>query len=449
MTGHAFIPPPTLVVGLGRTGLSVVRHLCARGVPVTVADSRAAPPLFPEFRARFPDLECRRGAFDARLFARFGSIVVSPGVSLREPALRAAHAQGARLVGDVELFARETRARVIAVTGSNGKSTVTRLAADMLAAAGFEARVGGNIGPPVLELLEPPAPRLAVLELSSFQLETTESLAPQSAAVLNVSADHMDRYADFDDYARAKGRIYRRARTRVVNRADARAAALASGPARGRVSFGLDEPARGHFGVRADAAGRWLCHGARRLMLVSELRLEGAHNVSNALAAFALIAAAGIEIDASMMDAARAFGGLPHRMELVLERGGVRWINDSKGTNVGATRAALEGIGAPVILIAGGRSKGADLGPLADGAGPKVRHALLFGEDRALLDRALAGVTTTRLVDDLREAVAHAARVARRGEVVLFSPACASFDMFENFERRGEAFRAAVLETQA
>ncbi len=438
----------TLVVGLGESGYSVVRFLVRRGVTPVVADSRDAPPMLERLRREHPTVEVHLGAFDAAMFERFGRVVVSPGVATREPALRAAVAAGAEVLGDVELFAALADAPVIAVTGSNGKSTVTALLGELLAAAGRDVRVGGNIGVPVLDLLADTPPDFYALELSSFQLETTSSLATTAAVVLNVSPDHLDRYDSVADYGRAKARIYTNCRACVVNRDDPVAGHLAPNGNTRHIAFGLGAPEHeDDFGLVTDARGRrQLCHGERRLLPLDALRLEGGHNAANVLAALALVHAAGVELDRAVLDRARDFGGLPHRMERVAEHAGVRWINDSKGTNVGATCAAIEGTDAPMVLIAGGVGKGADFSPLAAAAFGRVTHAIVLGADRAAIAAALAPVLPVSEAASLADAVSQAASLAAPGSVVLFSPACASFDMFRNFEHRGDVFRALVDE---
>ncbi len=442
--------PTTLVVGLGESGYSVVRFLARHGQSPAVADSRAAPPMIERLGREHPGIEVKLGAFDTDWFRRFDRIVVSPGVSVNEPAVAAAREAGATIVGDVELFAALADAPVIGVTGSNGKSTVTALVGELLAAAGVDARVGGNIGVPVLDLLDEDAPDFYVLELSSFQLETTASLALAAAVVLNISPDHMDRYATLADYARAKGRIFRHCRRAVVNRDDDAAAALAPAAAAAAVHFGLSAPAgEEDFGIVDRDGRRWLARGSKALLAVDEIRLEGSHNLGNMLAALALVAAAGIDLDDNVLDRARRFAGLPHRMERVAEHHGVRWINDSKGTNVGATCAALRGVEAPIVLLAGGVGKGADFAPLAQACAGRVRHALLIGEDADAIARALPADIPVEPVESLAAAVTRAAALATAGDVVLFSPACASFDMFRNFEHRGDVFRALVQEVVA
>ena len=433
-----------LVVGLGKTGLSCVRHLAGSCRTIVAVDSREHPPCRADVESEFPEVEIRCGGFDTRTFDNAAEIVVSPGVSVREPALRAAAARGVPIIGDIELFARAVDGPVVAITGSNGKSTVTSLLSAMAQRDGVRAGGGGNLGPPALSLLDR-GYELYVLELSSFQLETTSELRPVAATVLNISADHMDRYESFDAYVAAKNRALG-GDTVVVTNLDDPLAARLGGNRCERVAFSTR--------VRRDA--QWYVEGCGReatimrrgesVMPVDAVPLPGMHNVANVLAAFALGDAIGLDIGA-MASTVEAYIGLPHRCEPVATRGGVRWINDSKGTNVGATVAAIEGIGAqgPVVLIAGGLAKGADFSPLQAPAGRHVRRAVLIGRDSGSLGKALSQWTAVRHARDLATAVDIASATAREGDTVLFSPACASFDMFADFEARGDAFRRLVL----
>lgn len=436
--------PRTLVVGLGVTGLSCARFLARHGVEVAVTDSREQPPAVETIRAELPDVALFLGGFDADIFARAERIVVSPGVSAQEPLIVAARQRGVEIIGDIELFARTAQAPVIAITGSNGKSTVTTLVGEMARQAGRLARVGGNLGTPALDLLGDSAPDLYVLELSSFQLETVSSLRCKTAVVLNISPDHLDRYAGLADYISAKQRIYTGAEVQVVNRDDSAAAALAV-PGAALVSFGLDAPQEGHFGILDNGAGPWIVRGRERWMPVAHLRIAGRHNLSNALAALALGEAAGFDRQA-MLQVLREFQGLPHRTQWVAERRGVSWYNDSKGTNIGATLAAVQGFDAPVILIAGGQGKGADFAALAAGLDQRVRALVLIGEAAASIARAVGDRIAVYHAGSMRQAVARAAQLAHSGELVLLSPACASFDMFDNYRHRGDAFVRAVQE---
>lgn len=449
---------PTLIVGLGQTGLSCARFLARCGVPVAVTDSRAQPPAIDVLRGEQKDIAISVGGFDAALFDWAQRLVVSPGVSLDEPLIVAARQRGVEIVGDIDLFARVAKAPIAAITGANGKSTVTMLLAEMLKAAGKEVRVGGNIGTPALDLLEETLqanaqPDCYVLELSSFQLDTTHSLHAAAAAVLNVSPDHMDRYADLAQYTASKQSIFYvpdaaagQPGVAVINRDDPLVAAMST-CGRRVVSFGLGAPADDNFGRVLHEGQYWLARGDQRLLPVDALRIAGEHNQANALAALALGEALGDSIDlpmSSMLDALKTFTGLPHRVQFVAEAEGVTWLNDSKGTNVGATLAAIQGLTGPIVLIAGGQGKGADFSPLRAAVKDKVRTVILLGEDAALIEKALAGVVPVQHVADMPSAVKQAQAWAQPGDKVLLSPACASFDMFNGFADRGDIFMAAV-----
>lgn len=436
--------PATLIVGLGKSGLSVARYLARRGEVFAVADSRAIPPGQAELAELCPGCETAFGDFDANYFSRFRQLIVSPGIAVREPAIQAAARAGAEIIGDIELFARTSTAPVIAITGSNGKSTVTTLVAEMAAADGRDYMAGGNLGTPALDLITQPEPAGYVLELSSFQLETTSSLRSVAATVLNLSADHMDRYDSLDAYAQAKARIYRHAEVQIVNREDLLASALNTDGGR-CVSFGLDTPAAGHWGVLDQDGVAWLARGSQRVLREDELHVRGRHNVANVLAAFALGEAAGFSLDA-MCRAARAFTGLAHRSQWVANLNGVDWFNDSKGTNVGATLAALKGMTGKVVLLAGGLGKDQDFSPLREALAEKGRALVLFGRDAGVIEDAVGAAVPTRRVDTFEAAVKYAAELAQTGDAVLLSPACASFDMFSGYEERGERFVALVNE---
>ncbi len=434
----------TLVVGLGVTGLSCARFLARAGVPVAVTDSREQPPGLETLQQELPDVALFLGRFDEEAFARAERIVVSPGVSRREPLLAEARARGVEVIGDIELFARHVSAPVIGITGSNGKSTVTTLMGLMVQQAGRSVRVGGNLGVPALDLIGDEEPDLYVLELSSFQLETVRSLSCLAAVVLNVSPDHMDRYDSPGDYAKAKQAIYHHARLQVVNRDDIDAAALAHTHAP-VVGFGLGEPQGNDYGLRHVDDEMWIVHGDTALMPVAELRMPGLHNLANALAALALGDAAGLPVEA-MLQALREFQGLPHRTEWIGEYQGVRWFNDSKATNVGAALAAIQGFEGPLVLIAGGQGKGADFSELAAGLDARVRQVILLGEAADEIEAALKGRMQVSRAADMTEAVQLAAAHAQSGDTVLLSPACASFDMFTGYQQRGEQFVQALRE---
>ena len=436
---------PNLIVGLGKTGLSCARHLARRGEPFALIDSRANPPELAALRREFPEAEVHLGGFDPMVIFRAERLIVSPGVALSESTLVAAAHRGAELVGDIELFARAvqaTRVPVIAITGSNGKSTVTTLVGEMVRDAGRAVRVGGNLGTPALDLLQDGEPEVYVLELSSFQLESTSSLDAAAAAVLNISPDHMDRYRDIEEYAAAKARIYRGNGVMVLNADDPLVVAMSI---RGRRSrrYTLNAPDGDDYGVVERAGQRWLARGPRLLMNAAELRIKGMHNIANALAALALGEAVGLDID-GMLATLRRYAGLPHRTQWVATRDGVTWYNDSKGTNVGATLAALQGMPGKVVLIAGGLGKGQDFTPLRDAAAAKARAVVLMGRDAPLIERALADAVPVEHVTSMDEAVRGAAALAQPGDTVLLSPACASFDMFKGYDHRGDVFAAAV-----
>jgi UDP-N-acetylmuramoylalanine--D-glutamate ligase len=434
-----------LVVGLGLTGMACVRHLVARGHDVTVVDTRAQPPKLDELRREFPRVAVHTGGLSAAIFSDPGLLVVSPGVSVKEPAIARAVGAGAQAIGDIELFAREATAPVIAITGANGKSTVTALTGEMCRRAGLQTAVGGNIGVPALSLLGDREPDVYVLELSSFQLETTHSLNARAATVLNITPDHMDRYRDIGEYAEAKARVFRGNGTMVLNADDSLVMRMRQSGRR-TVSFSLGRPADAQdYGLDEIRGEIWLVHGTKPLMAVREVPLAGRHNLANVLAAMALAETAGV-VPEDACAAVREFKGLPHRTELVAERHGVRWYDDSKGTNVGATVAALNGMTAPVILIAGGDGKGQDFSELKPACAQHARAVVLIGRDAPLIEAALGNAVTARRAKDMHEAVRIAAGLAQSGDVVLLSPACASFDMFRNYEHRAEVFRAAVQE---
>jgi UDP-N-acetylmuramoylalanine--D-glutamate ligase len=434
----------TLVVGLGVTGLSCARFLARRGVEVAVTDSREQPPALAAMQQELPDIALFLGGFDAEAFARAQRIVVSPGVSLHEPLLVAAQQRGVEVIGDIELFARTATAPVVAVTGSNGKSTVTTLVGAMARRAGKDVRVGGNLGVPALDLIQEQEPDLYVLELSSFQLESVSSLRACAATVLNICADHLDRYDSLASYAQAKQQIYRGAAVQVVNRDDPIACALAD-PSGSMIGFTLQQPGDEDFGVSIVGNASWIVKGGERWLPVAEVRMPGRHNLANALAALALGEAAGLSRPA-MLQVLREFQGLPHSAQWVGEYQGVRWFNDSKGTNIGAALAAIHGFDGPLVLIAGGRGKGADFRQLAEGMDDRVKAVVLLGEAAHDIADALAGRFDTVFVSDMTNAVHSAATLADAGDTVLLSPACASFDMFNDYQHRGEVFMRAVRE---
>jgi len=435
-----------LVLGLGDTGLSAANWVKREGGQVRIADTRAAPPRKKELSG-----ELHTGRFKPSLLKDIELVCVSPGLSLDEELIQAALLKNIPVVGDIELFAWKVRARagekVLAVTGTNGKSTVTALTGHLLRTAGVDCEVAGNIGPPALAALmkrEEKHPALWVLELSSYQLETTWALEPDAAVMLNLSEDHLDRYAGLADYARAKARVFMGKGVQLLNRCDSVSMALALA-GRDQVTFGSDAPPVAEdFGILEVGGRGWLARGVEQFFAVDELPLAGAHNVSNALAACALAHLAGVPL-AALGRGLRSFRGLPHRMERVAMRGGVEWLDDSKGTNVGATVAALTGLSRKAVLILGGEGKGQNFAPLVPAIRQRARYVLLIGRDAALIEQAIrpAGVQM-ETCSSVESAVASAARMVEAGDAVLLSPACASFDMFRDYQHRGEAFAAAV-----
>lgn len=431
-----------LIVGCGKTGLSVARYLARQGMQVAVTDSREEPPCLEQMHQELPDVALFLGAFDADAFANADQIVVSPGVALSHPLIGEARGRGVEIIGDIELFARVARAPVVAVTGSNGKSTVTTLVYEMARTAGRKVRAGANLGTPALDLIGDEEPDLYVLELSSFQLESVESLAPEAAVVLNISPDHLDRYSAFSEYALAKARIYRNARVQVINLDDPAVRQLADRNRR-ILGYTLQEPGADQFGLRLINGKEHLCYDDQPLLASDEVRMVGRHNLANALAALALGEVLGLP-RAAMIETLRSFGGLAHRTQWVASRDGIDWYNDSKGTNVGATLAAIEGFDRPIVLIAGGQGKGADFSLLKTAVCSHARAVVLLGEDAARIEAALDGCVPVHRVDSITGAVESAAELAQPGDVVLMSPACASLDMFSNYEDRGNQFTDAV-----
>jgi len=447
-----------VVVGLGATGLSAIRYLTQHGASVTALDSRADPPAVDTLREEFPSVPVLLGELDQAILRGCDWVLLSPGVARTRGAVARAVEAGVPVIGDVELFARDRaqvmpEARLLAVTGTNGKSTVTEMAGAIARGAGLRTAVAGNIGLPVLELLsevesktragEAP-PEAVVLELSSFQLESTSSLAADAAVMLNLSEDHLDRHGSFEAYAAAKARIFDGARAQVLNRDDAASIAMRRTGLELR-TFGIGEPmGEDEFGLRGEGADRWLVRGGRPLMPLAALALPGLHNAANALAAAALAQVAGIG-EGAVAASLAAFSGLPHRVQLIAEVDSVAYYDDSKGTNVGATVAALRGFPRPVVLIAGGDGKGQDFAPLARALGPGVRAVVLIGADAPRIEAALS---STRVACEraatLEAAVQRARILARPGDAVLLSPACASYDMFRNYVHRAQAFLRAV-----
>lgn len=444
-----------LVLGLGDTGLSALRWLRGKVASLSVADTRATPPGLELLHSELPEVAVHLGAFSREVFLNADLLVASPGVALAEPEIQAALQRGMQVVGDVELFARAiagSRAKVVAITGSNGKSTVTSLAGHLCAASGLDTIVAGNIGLPVLDAMgereqSGKMPDVWVLELSSFQLETTASLQADAATVLNISADHMDRYATLDDYAAAKARIFNGCKVQVLNRDDPMVMAMAQSGME-QQTFGLaagSTPAE--WGLLERDGRRWLARGHERLYAVDELPIAGLHNAANALAALALCRAIGLQYE-PMLAALKTFKGLAHRVEFVATVNGRTFYDDSKGTNVGATAAALQGFTAPVVLIAGGDGKGQDFTPLRAAVG-NARAVVQIGRDGPQVEAAIAGACPVQRAESMEEAVRQAYALSQPGDVVLLSPACASWDMFRNYAHRAEMFIAAVHALEA
>ena len=447
-----------MVVGIGTTGLSVARHLSQLGERFVMLDTRQNPPCLAQLKSEYPDVPVALGDMDIDSLEGADEIILSPGLSRQMPAVQAAIKLDVPVISDIELFARSADAPIIAITGSNGKSTVTTLVGEMCAAAGQKVGVGGNLGTPALELLDESS-ELYVLELSSFQLESVYGLNAEVAVVLNVSPDHMDRYQSLLDYHQAKHRIFGGARQVVVNRADKLSVPLISEKVK-QWSFGLDRPDFAGFGLVEQDGESWLTYQFDRLMPESELGIKGRHNTSNALAALALGSAVGLPIE-TMLQVLREFRGLPHRCQTVMELNGVTYINDSKATNVGATLAAIQGFSSSssagthsagtnnLILIAGGQAKGQDFSPLASALAGTVKQLVLLGEDASIISDAVtsnaaSGGVDTVYATNLTDAVELSRRAAVPGDIVLLSPACASFDMFSGFTERGDQFVAAV-----
>ncbi|MEO6079117.1 MAG: UDP-N-acetylmuramoyl-L-alanine--D-glutamate ligase [Steroidobacteraceae bacterium] len=435
-------PPRAVVAGLGNTGQSVIRHLLSRGWQVAATDSRNEPPGIAGLRQLAPGMRIALGALDQALLADVDYVIASPGLSQADPFFVAARRLGVPIIGDIELFARSGAAPVVGITGTNGKSTVTTLVARMAERAGLETRAGGNLSPPALDLLAMGGASLYVLELSSYQLETTYSLQLAAATVLNVTPDHLDRYPDMPAYAAAKARIFERCGVAIINLDDPLVAAMVRNGQKS-LSFSLHADRGADYCVQSEAGSDWLCHHGERLLRVDSMRLVGSHNAANALASLALGDALGLD-RAAMIAALREFPGLPHRAAWVADVAGVRYVNDSKGTNVGATLAAVAGFKGPLLLIAGGDGKNQDFSPLRSAFTGKVRRVLLIGRDAQQIEAALQGVCATERCATLEAAVIAAAREARPGDTVLLSPACASLDMFRDYAHRGEVFADAV-----
>ncbi len=434
----------TLVLGLGKTGLSCVRYLAETGESLGVADSRQAPPELEDLQRHYPLVPFFPGDFEPGLLCRARRLIISPGIDPAHPAIRAARRAGVEILGDVEIFCRNINAPLIAVTGSNGKSTVVSLLAEMFRRSGLRVGLGGNIGTPALDLLPLPAPDYYILELSSFQLETLYSHRPVAATVLNVSADHLDRYQDLRDYARIKEKIYAGDGTMVINLDDERVLGMLR-PGRRVITYSLTQ-AEADFSISNRNGENWLMNNQAALVKQSELKVHGRHNLANILACLALGMALDLPMSA-LLEALTEFTGLPHRCEWVAEFNGVNWFNDSKGTNVGATLAALRGLAdnrRNILLIAGGDGKGADFSPLGSAIEKHVKSAILIGRSAHEIAGIVPDGKSVFYATSLAAAVNTAFRLAQPGDTVLLSPACASFDMFTDYADRGDAFKRCV-----
>jgi len=430
-----------LVYGLGATGMSIARYLQRSDDDAIFVDSRDEPPGLDELNELWSDADIRLG--DSKLPGKVERIIVSPGIADSDALLKKARKKKLEVLSDIELFAREAKAPFAAVTGSNGKSTVTTLLYHMCRAAGRNVLAGGNLGEPALDLLAEETPDVFVLELSSFQLQRTETLPAEVAVLLNVTPDHLDWHADEDEYRSAKYRVYREARTAVVNRADEEAAKAAE-HIDNIVTFGLDEPGDGDYGIRRDDDDEiYLARGDILLIAIDDMKMVGTHNQANALAALA--AGELLDLDmAAMLQVLTEFPGLPHRMQFVARRGAVNYINDSKATNVAAAIASIESIDGTVVLVAGGEGKGGDFSELATALEGKLRAAVLIGTDAEAIADAIDTVMPVYFARDMDDAVCQAASYAESDDTVLLAPACASFDQFANYGARGDAFSSAV-----
>lgn len=438
-----------VIVGLGKTGLSCVRFFAKQGMTVAVTDTRTVPPCLDELKNSFPSVSVYPGEINEALLLAADQVILSPGISLEHAAIKQAIKKGIPVCGDIELFCQQARAPIISITGSNGKSTVTTLVAEMISQAGLKTCVGGNLGTPALELLNETIPDVYVLELSSFQLETTFSLNAHAAVVLNISPDHMDRYDDIDSYARAKKKIYSGNGLMVINKDDEVVNAM-SDPSRKTISFSLAMPSESDFGLVNDNGETWLCQGKDKIIKQNDLGIKGEHNMANALAAIALASSMNVPLT-SMAETLKHFKGLPHRCQWVATINGVDWYNDSKATNVGACIASIQGLCnlGKIILIAGGDSKGADLSSLVPVVKEHVKKVFLLGADAKKIAAVIDQTVPYEYVGDMSAAVNSANTFAEAGDLVLLAPACASLDMYDNYQHRGDVFVSVVKSLEA
>lgn len=429
-----------VIVGLGKTGFSVAKFLHKLDIKFAVIDSRDKPPLNDALLQEYPDTPVFTGGFDAAAFEVATHVIVSPGVSLQEQSIQKAIVGGAKLLSDIDLFSSAIDKPVIAITGSNGKSTVTTMLGAMANAAGVKTAIGGNLGTPALDLLDEKND-LYVLELSSFQLERTHALNAKAATVLNISEDHLDRHGDILGYAKIKQGVFLGNGVMILNQDDSLVKKMKI-TGRDTLTFSIQEKTGFHIECRKSES--WLMNAEQPLMRQAELPLEGLHNVANALAALALGSAVGLDCNA-MCNALREFKGLDHRMQKVAKLKGVTWVNDSKATNIGACVAALQGYQNKVVLIAGGDAKGANMKELIPVIKEKAKCVVLMGKDGAEIKRAINGCVPSYMAETIQDAVHIAAKMAVDGDSVLLSPACASIDQYKNYQERGDEFTAAVM----
>lgn len=435
-----------LVVGLGKTGYSIARYLSKRKLPFVMFDTRQNPNSLENFSQEFPLVEVTLEKFPEKLYKDLSAIIISPGISLEEPFIQKAIELGIPIYGDIECLAREVKVPLVAITGTNGKSTVTTLVGEMAKSSGLSAAVAGNIGLPVLDILDIDVKYdVWILELSSFQLEVTNSLRPLVATILNITPDHLDRHNSFENYVNTKQRVYRNANTIVYNRED-KITYPQVNPAN-TISYGLDEPNENNWGIISHQGKNYIARGNEKLIPLDELKIKGKHNWLNALAACALAQTIGVTCD-EMVKVLQRFPGLPHRSQWVRTIDGVDWINDSKGTNVGATISAISGIGSfsagKIILIAGGQAKGADFSALKPSVLEFARCVVLIGEDALKIENDLGDGVEILHAPSLETAIQMAKDKAQSKDVVVLSPACASFDMFRDFNHRGDEFISLV-----
>lgn len=433
-----------VIVGLGKTGLSCFRYLSNQGLNVAITDSREEPPELLELKTEFESASVYLGQINEQVLLASDQIILSPGVSLDNKSIKLSIENNIPVFGDIELFCQKAQAPIIAVSGSNGKSTVTTIVAEMTRLAGLKTYVGGNIGIPALDLLSDSTPDLYVLELSSFQLETTYSLNAHASAVLNVSPDHMDRYSSFKDYVNAKKRIYSGQGLMVLNKDEEYIHSIIDSK-RDTIYFSLGAPEGENFGLINHNNEVWLSQGNEKIINKNQLKIKGEHNISNALAAMALAGSVNVPTNI-MADVLKNFTGLEHRCQLVREIDNVSWYNDSKATNVGACIASITGLCelGNIILIAGGDSKGADLSGLNPIVKKYIKRVFLFGIDANKLADVMGSDVDKEFVNNMNEAVKGASKIADPDDIVLLAPACSSLDMYKNYQQRGDAFISAI-----